>query len=142
MGDITAGKSLIPSTLSRRDEKALADYSLRRKASALEAIRLRIRASELVTFVENVALEGKKMGKQTGLRLRAAEILLRKVLPDVQQIEYRGLLQFAPLSSRQAALANLSDEQLDAAIKIAEMIKAAEPEAIEGTSERVPEETA
>jgi hypothetical protein len=142
MSDGQNGKSLIPDKAAQANAAAAADYALKRRAHSIEVVRLGIKVTELMTFVQDVALNARRrIGPRTGLRLRAAEIALRKILPDVQQVEFRGLMTFAPISARQAALANLSDEQLALAIKVAEMIRAAEPEPIDGQATRVPEET-
>ena len=50
-----------------------------------EDIRLKIQGSQIVNYLQNLALTG-KCGKNAALRIQAARILLNKVLPDQQQI--------------------------------------------------------
>jgi len=52
-----------------------------------EEVRQKIKASQLVNHMQDVALEGKKVSAES---LRASEILLKKVLPDLKAIEHQG----------------------------------------------------
>lgn len=49
-----------------------------------DAVRKKIRASQLVEHIQAVAFEEKTVSRES---LRASEILLRKVLPDLSQVQ-------------------------------------------------------
>lgn len=55
-----------------------------------DEIREKIRVAQLVKFLEDHALGRKKGGQQVATRLKAAEVLLRKCLPDLSQTELTG----------------------------------------------------
>jgi hypothetical protein len=61
----------------------------RRNRSHQQVVRDRIQTSQLVVRLQNQAL-GRLKHPMTRDQLRAAEILLRKSLPDLQQVQVTG----------------------------------------------------
>lgn len=118
--DLGGRKSLIPQTRARFTEQAL-----RRRASQIEAVRLNIKVEEIVRYMNQVATGRRIVGKRTLVRLRAGEILLRKIIPDLSQVDVKGIFAFAPMSVRAEALAKLTGEELEQFIALAEKLKAA-----------------
>jgi hypothetical protein len=61
--------------------------AVRKNLNQTQRTRDKIRASQLVTALENHVLEGKEM---SATQIQAAKILLGKVIPDVKQVELSG----------------------------------------------------
>ena len=64
----------------------------RLKPAHSDEVRAKIKASQLVTHLQAVALGEKEVTSES---LRASEILLRKVLPDLKAIEHSGEVKSA-----------------------------------------------
>jgi len=62
-----------------------------RKTVNTEASRQKIKCSQLVNMLNCVALTGKYRGKEVGSdRIRAAQVLLSKTLPDLKATDHTG----------------------------------------------------
>lgn len=124
-----------------RKPGSLGDYALRRRAADLEGVRLLIQADKIVKYMNEVATGRRLVTRRTLVRLRAGEVLLRKIIPDLSQVDFKGLFAFAPMSVRAEALAKLTGEELEQFIALAEKLKGGslESPAIEGESSVVPE---
>lgn len=70
-----------------------------------EKWREKIQASQLLNRLRDHAMDGEKV-KMTATQVKAAEILLRKVIPDLKAIEHSG----------EVNLHKLTDAELDAQI--------------------------
>jgi hypothetical protein len=56
-----------------------------------QEVRDKIKGSQLVNLLQDVAIEGKFNGEKVASeRIRAAEILLKKILPDLKALEHEG----------------------------------------------------
>jgi hypothetical protein len=73
-----------------------------------EDVRAKIQASQLVNVLQKHAL-GKDDGELSASRLKAAEILLRKSLPDLSATEHSGELKVRTLAEELAALDGEAD---------------------------------
>lgn len=69
-----------------------------------DVVRARIRTSALINTLQNYALG--RLEKMDPNRIRAAEILLRKALPDLTAVEHSGFVETPP--TREEILARLA----------------------------------
>jgi hypothetical protein len=69
-----------------------------------DVVRARIRTSALINTLQNYALG--RLDKMDPNRIRAAEILLRKALPDLTAVEHSGFVETPP--TREEILARLA----------------------------------
>lgn len=136
MAEDSSGKPLVPQAQSR-----LTEYAARRRAADLEGHRFLIQTGPIIRYFNQVATGKRVITRRTRVRLYAGEVLLRKVLPDISQVDFRGLFGFAPLSARSEQLAKLTPQQLEQMIAFAEMMKGvvSAPATIEGQATVVPE---
>jgi len=58
-----------------------------------QEVRDKIQGGQLVNLLQQIALEGKYNGEKVATeRIRAAEILLKKILPDLKALEHEGFV--------------------------------------------------